>query len=197
PLPSTRGTLLAAAPEADVANHMREAIILATLAAHPALLPAFEAELDRAAMHDPAHERLRHALLTAVTEDRPPEALAEHLHAAAPDSLAQIMDQPHVRIAPPVRNCADTELARRCLSDEFAKLFARRAAEVETREAMEDMAHLADEGVTWRLGQAAEARHRSERSDLQDTTDLGEDRAALSRQLQDLIDSQVWEKRRR
>lgn len=197
PLPSTRGTLLAAAPEADVANLMREAIILATFTAHPALLPAFEAELDRAAMHDPAHERLRHALLTALTEDMPPEALAEHLHAVAPDALARVMDQPHVRIAPPVRNRADSELARHCLNDEFAKLFARRAAEAETREAMEDMAHLADEGVTWRLGQAAEARHRSERSHLQDTTDLGEDRAALSRQLQDLIDSQVWEKRRR
>ena len=201
PLPSTRGTLLAAAPDTnpdtDVANHMREAIILATLAAHPTLLPTFEAELDRAAMHDPGHERLRHALLTALAEGASAEAVEEHLRATAPDALDALMNQPHVRIAPPVRNRANTDMAQRCLADEFDKLFARRAAEAETREAMEDMAHLADEGVTWRLGQAVEARHRSERSHLQDTTDLGEDRAALSRQLQELIDSQIWEKRRR
>jgi DNA primase len=62
---------------------------------------------------------------------------------------------------------------------------------------MEDMDGLPDEGLTWRLSQAAEARHRSERSGTADSSDLGEDRTALSRHLQSLIDSQVWVKKNR
>ena len=200
-LASTRGTLLAAGSDGQVGEHLREAIILATLITHSALLPDFEESLERATMRDPGHESLRKALLAELARD--PEAtgstagLGTRLEAAAPGALSALMALPHVRIAPPVRNRTDRFMAQSCLRDEFARMFARRATDMETREAMEDLADLADEGVTWRLGQAAQARHRSERSGLHDTTDLGEDRAALSRQLEDLIDSEIWTKRRR
>jgi len=62
---------------------------------------------------------------------------------------------------------------------------------------MESLDGLPDEGLTWRLTQAAEARHRSDKSGISDSSDLGEDRAALSRQLQRLIDDQVWVKKNR
>ena len=68
---------------------------------------------------------------------------------------------------------------------------------MELRDATEDMTGLADEGVTWRLRQAAENRNRAERSRLSDSADLGEDRAALSGELQRLIESQVWIKRKK
>ncbi len=53
---------------------------------------------------------------------------------------------------------------------------------------MEDMVGLPDEGLTWRLAQAAEAVHRSERLAIEDQSDMGEDRIALSRSLQRLIE---------
>jgi DNA primase len=87
-------------------------------------------------------------------------------------------------------------MARMCLAEELAKLEARRGARQEIEEAVEDLAGLVDEGLTWRLSQAAEARHRAERARLDDSSDLGEDRAALSRSLQEMIDRQIWVKKR-
>ena len=90
----------------------------------------------------------------------------------------------------------DADFARLCLAEELAKLAAERAVRAEVREAMEDLEGLADEGVTWRLSQAAFARHRAGASKLDDTTDMGEDRAALSAQLQAMIDGEIWRKRK-
>ena len=67
----------------------------------------------------------------------------------------------------------------------------------EIDEAMEDLTGLADEGLTWRLTRAAEANHQVGKSKTDDAADLGEDRAALSQQLQSLIDGQVWVKKSR
>ena len=194
PLAGTRGTLLAAGQDDAVADHLREAIILAMLIAHPALLQEFDAALDRADMRDPGHDRLR--LLLLEHADRT-EDMRATLAQKAGTVLETLLAMPHVRIAPPVRPGADPAVVRACLGEEFAKLFARRGAVTETREAMEDLGRVADEGVTWRLGQAADARHRSERSALSDTKDLGEDRLELSQRLQDMIDAQVWVKRKR
>ena len=185
-LAATRATLLAASDGDDVAERMREEVILAILLTHPDLLPEFLPDLERAEMRQPRAECLRHALLDWSDEDVLP--------APAQQAADQIRALGHVRIAPPVRHAGDRELARRCLSEEFAKLFARRGVLQEMREAAEDVADLADEGLTWRLRQAAETRNRAERSRLSDSADLGEDRAALSNILQQMIESQVWVK---
>lgn len=181
PLASTRASLLVSAPD-RVAEELREAVILATLIVHPALLPKFESDLDRLDFSTDDHRALRDALLR---QDRLP----------AP-ALDALMARPHVQIAPPVRNRHDDELAMLCLAEEFAKLSARRGADREVADAMEDVAGIADEGLTWRLAQAAQARHRAEQPNRSDTADLGEDRTALSNHLQQLIDSKVWEKKR-
>ena len=187
PLPATRATLLAAGEGPDVAERMREEIILAILLTHPSLLSEFENDLERAEMRGPGHESLRQAMLLGQPAlDGPAQADA-----------VRLMELGHVRIAPPVRQKDNLELARNCLREEFAKLFTRRGAVSELRDATEDMAHLADEGLTWRLRQAAEMRNSAERSRLSDSTDLGEDRSALSSQLDRLIESQVWVKRKK
>ncbi len=185
PLPATRATRLAATESPDIAEQMREEIILAILLTHPDLVPEFEADLERVALSLPAHDALRHALLQGEADiGERPEA-------------RQVLELGHVRISPPVRSQADTQLARNCLREEFAKLLTRRGAATELREAAEDLADLPDEGLTWRLRQAAEMRNRAERSRLSDSTDLGEDRAALAGQLDRLIESQVWVKRKK
>jgi DNA primase len=101
-----------------------------------------------------------------------------------------------VQIAPPVRASATGELAADCLAEEVAKLSAGRGAQREIAHAAEDLAGLADEGVTWRLTQAAEAKNRAGRAHQEDASDLGEDRAALSAHLQSLIDDEVWVKKK-
>ncbi|MCH8465409.1 MAG: DNA primase [Roseinatronobacter sp.] len=192
-LATTRATLLAATDSVDTAERMRAEIILAILLTHPMLLPPFMADLERAEMHDSGHETLRLALLNAPNPAQWPDTLPED----AADQARRILALTHIRIAPPVRHTEDHDLARRCLEEEFAKLFARRGMARELREATEDMGELADEGLTWRLRQAAERRNNSERSRLSDSADLGEDRTALSQALQQMIESEVWIKRKK
>ena len=193
PLPSTRSTLLASAAGADVTEHLREAMVLGICVAHPALVAEFESQLDRVPLADPAHDRLRHLMLMHV--DAAPDDLRARLEADAAYDLEKLMALPHVRTAPPVRKADDAELARMCLAEELAKLSADRAIRAEVEDAMEDLEGLADEGVTWRLNQATTARHRAERSKLDDNNDMGEDRSALSAQLQAMIDKEIWRKK--
>jgi DNA primase len=177
---STRSTLLASADSARVVEAMREEIIVATLLRHPDLVAHFESELDRAEMASDIAARLRDAM---IAQAEIPQADRE-----------QLLALPHVACAPPVRS-ADPDFAALILSEEFAKLFARRGVDAELSDALQDMARATDEGLTWRLAQAADARARSERSRLSDQTDLGEDRGALSAKLDKLIESEVWRKR--
>ncbi|MBI1219612.1 MAG: DNA primase [Rhodobacteraceae bacterium] len=194
PLPSTRGSLLAV-DDAATGERLREAVILATLIAHPALIHRFEGEMERLDLHGAGHNRLRDAILRHADIDDP-AALREKIAAVAGDDLESLFALAHVRIAPPVREAGDAELAAMCLAEELAKLEAARGVLREIREASEDLDGLADEGVTWRLTQAADAHNRAGRAHNEDGNDLGEDRAALSAHLQSLIDAEVWVKKK-
>ena len=191
-LAATRSSLLAQG-QGPVEETLREAVILATLILHPGLIHRFESALERLDLTGDDHDTLRQMILSGA--DLPD--LHAKIRASAPAALDALLARPHVAIAPPIRNTEDHALAALCLAEELAKLEARRGARREIEDAMEDMDGLPDEGLTWRLTQAAEARHRSEKTGQSDSADLGEDRAALSRHLQGLIDSQVWVKKNR
>ena len=105
------------------------------------------------------------------------------------------MAQPHVTCAPPVQRREDHDLAENVLTREFARLAAERAMRAEIAEAEADLDGLPDEGLTWRLSQAAAARHRAETMKPDDSAEPGEDRAELAARLQALIDGEVWRKR--
>ncbi len=192
PRRTTRSSLLVAAQDAAVEDRLREAVILATLVVHPGLVERFRAELEGTAFEGPDHA----AIAASVLRHGPDGARAK-VAADAGDALEKLFASGHVTVAPPVRNTTDETLAMHCLAEEFARLAARRGVARETREAAEDLAGYADEGVTWRLSQAAETLHRAGRTGTDEAADLGEDRPALSRRLQDLIDSEVWVKKLR
>ena len=195
PLPasaSARQSLLAQGHAVE--EVLREAVILASLILHPGLIHRFESALERLDLTGEDHNRLRALLLAHADEDA--ASLAEILRVEAGGALDALMRRPHVQIAPPLRNPADLDLATLCLAEEFAKLDAHRAARREIEDAVLDLTGLADEGLTWRLSKAAEARHRADHPARDDANDMGEDRAALSSHLQALIDDRVWEKKR-
>lgn len=186
PLSATRASLLASAGSEAVAEQLRETMIMAILCAHPALVAEFESQIERLRLSDPGVARLRDTMLMQAA--RPSEALAEALARENPGVLETLMSHPHVRSAPPVLRRDDRDFARMCLAEELAKLQATRAVRAETEEAVEALEGLADEGVTWRISQATKAFHRAGKSKLEDTGDLGEDRAAMSDFLQSLLD---------
>jgi len=191
-LASTRASLLAQAA-GPVEEVLREAVILATLIWHPVLVRRFESAIERLDLIGDDHETLRRLILAHA--DAPD--LQGRIRRSAPAALDALLARPHVAIAPAIRHPRDHDLATLCLAEELAKLDAWRGARAEIEDAVADMDGLPDEGLTWRLTRAAEARHRSDRSGPADGTDLGEDRAALSRHLQSLIDSEVWIKKNR
>jgi DNA primase len=191
PTASLKGSDLVAG-DGQVAEVLREAVILATLISHPALVVKFESDLERLDLIEPAHDALRALILQhAAAPD-----FYDQIQKAAPSGLEELLARPHVQSAPCVRNRDDRELATLCLAEEFAKLTAHRGARREIEDAVEDLEGLADEGLTWRLTQAAEARHRADNPSREDAADLGEDRSAMMNHLQNLIDGQVWVKKK-
>ncbi len=192
PVVTTKASFLANATE-QAEDIKVETIILAALVVHPSLIRFFESALERMDLAEHGNEAIKSILLshldTSTVEDR--------LRRAAPEALDAMMMRPHVQSAPPVQNRSDAEFARMCLAEDFAKLEARRGARREIEEAVEDMSGLADEGLTWRLTKATEARHRADHPAREDAADLGEDRGAMSSHLQNLIDGRVWEKKNR
>ena len=169
-LPETRASLLAAGPEA-VPEVLREAVILATLITHPALIEAHLARLERLEMSTPDHRAML-AVLLAGEFASPKAARAAITAEIGPDPLEKLFALNHVRIAPPLARPEDGEAAGQCLTEELAKLEAERGARRETEEASADLPEASDEGLTWRLAQAAAARERARRG-------LGEDRTAF------------------
>ena len=138
-------------------QHMREAVILATLIATPAALPAFLAPLELMYCTDPDHARLRDAILRCADD----ADMTTHLHAClGEEAVARVTTQPDVALTSGLRKPGDVDFARRCLAESFAKLTAARALPREISEAVEDV-DAADEGLTWRLGEAVRAVAKS------------------------------------
>ncbi|MEM1100750.1 MAG: DNA primase [Pseudomonadota bacterium] len=164
PQSSTKRSALAAGLSQD---ELREAAILATLIATPAALPDFYAELEDMPC-DGSHAELQAMLLSLPEEAHQRDEIAQR---AGREAIEKLFRLPHIAINPAVRAAGDLELARLCLAEEFAKLSAQRGHAREVAEAIEDLEGPADEGLTWRLGQAAEAVNRAGRQDDDDVAE--------------------------
>ncbi len=146
-------------------SHLREAVILATLIATPAVIAAFETEIERMACPEPAHRALRDYILRhGVGGDLRTDIAA----ALGKDIVDTLFGQAHVAISPAVRKAGNQAVARMCVAEELAKLDARAGHARELAEAVEDLGGLADEGLTWRLSQATAALDRAARGNSDD-----------------------------
>ncbi|MFV2002208.1 MAG: DNA primase, partial [Paracoccaceae bacterium] len=166
--PATRGSYLASGTAQQ--EYLREAVILAVLLANPEIIETFESELDRLQMSNGDHATIRAAILRHC--DAPPDnfrALVENETGAA--AIEKLFGLGHVQIVPAVRNPDGGEVATLCIAQELAKLATRRAAPREIAEAARDLEDISDESITWRLGQAGEARNVAERSQTEDKTE--------------------------
>ena len=184
-LPSTKTSLLAASGE-TAETRMREAVILAALISTPAVIPQFESGIERMECADPDFRLIRDAILR--NGGQAPDALRDEIFdRGGAQALENLLALRHVAINPSVRTPGDVERARMTLGEELAKLEAHRGWEAEIADAAEDLAHVADEALTWRLGQAAEARNSAMRSQHQDRTEYetGDNGARISRDERD------------
>ncbi len=177
----TKNSLLAGATD-QMQDSMRIGVILAVLLRHPQLCEEFEHALETLDCKNDDHIDLRNFLLRCRAKNRE-DAADDALNALGPYALESLASHPHLGIVPALQAGADEDIARMTLAEEFAKLEALRGWRSEIAEAEEDLAHVADEAMTWRLSQAAEARRRAAHGAQEDTTeyDTGKNGARISR----------------
>ncbi|MFD3189048.1 DNA primase [Sedimentitalea sp. HM32M-2] len=179
PLAETRASLLAAADE-EAQDHLRQAVVLASAIATPAVIAEFESGLETMRCSDPQHARLRDLILQHADSGGLKERISEQI---GPQVLENLFSLRHVAISPCMRNPGDVDLARMTLAEELAKLSARHGLDAEIAEAVEDLGGVADEALTWRLSQAAQARNMAQRSEHKDKAqyDTGDNGARINR----------------
>ena len=149
---STKNSLLA--QSTDVEERVREAVILAILSAHPILINEFLSDLEALDLHGKDHRAILEGLLRHPDETDP-SRLRKILDAElGPAPLERLWSLSHVQVVTAARAHADQEFCARALSDELAKLEARRSEIEGVREGIEDFDTVADEGLTWRVGEA-------------------------------------------
>ena len=88
-------------------------------------------------------------------------------------------------------------LIQRTLEEELSKHSALIGASNEIKEAEQDLTGLVDEGLTWRLRQAALAKTKATRAVEEDATASDENASEMSKQLQNMLDDQIWIKKTR
>ena len=166
-MPSTKASALAMAQDQAATEHMREAVILASLATCPEVIEAFESDVERMRCSDRVHGQLRDVLLRHMnaTKEELEERIASDL---GPGTLEKLTSQRHVAIVPCIRFPQGADKVKMTVAEELAKLHAARGREAEIADAELDMSGGADEGVTWRLSEAAKAAEKAFRSGQED-----------------------------
>ena len=170
----TRATPLG---QQDAGDATLESMVLALCAAYPGIASRMESRLELLAPSDPGRAALCHDLL-AGSDSQTGRA-----------ALARIMEDAYVRASPLIRRPDDIEKAAAVLANMLDKVEARRAALAELTRAEAEIQGLVDEGLTWRMGESARARHRAESPEIEDTSDMNEDRNALSARLASHFDT--------
>ncbi|MGY9048973.1 MAG: DNA primase, partial [Rhodobacterales bacterium] len=170
PSASAKASLLVSAGE-QAQEQLREAVILAALLSTPQLVDEFEPQLELMPCSDAVHRDLRDCLLRSLGQ-APAEVRRLAEAAIGGQALETLYSARHVAITPCVRNPGNADLARMTVAEELAKLEAHRRQTLGIAEGVEDLqGDLADESVTWRLGQAAEARSSAQRAQQEDSAD--------------------------
>ena len=197
PTPEAKASALAASGAA-FEDQLREAVILATLTRHPPVVEAFISDLEGLTTSLSEYEAVRLAILQTGGADQ--KDLQE---ICGEDALEKLFSPRHVQIAPGVQVDADPDVARLSVAEAFAKIAAKRGAQHEIEDAVEDMAGPVDEGMTWRLSQAAEAVINADKTGQDDSAeyDIGPNGARIKRDEKDrltaLLDQIDYSKGRR
>ncbi|MEP2533395.1 DNA primase [Shimia sp.] len=164
---NTKASILAAS-EGPVEHRMREAVVLSVALMTPELLDDFEYAIETMECLDADNALIRDVLMRYANT---PDPRAQVEAALGVDAVEKLLRHPYVAITPAVRHPGDVDIARLTLTEELAKLKTERGLTAEIAEAEEDLLGVADEAVTWRLSQAAEARNNAMRSRHEDAGD--------------------------
>ncbi len=167
-LAATKASALAAGAQEEA---IREAVILATLVMTPELREAYEGEIERMECRSEDHGALRDAILRA--EPGADGTLRADIGQSAGHALEKLMGQSHLRVMPWTRERGHREAADACLSEELAKLAARRGHLREMEEAHHDIGAAGEEDdvITRRIARSNRELERAGTGDDEDKTE--------------------------
>ena len=185
----TRASFLARAnSDSHGEARIREATILAICLAHPDIAARHEAQIDAMVFLSPDLSRMRDALLGSLEQSDPASlraAISELIGSAALESLDALG---HVKANPFVRSKADKSLASQSVTEDIRRHRALVGRDDEVRDAQASYGDTSDEGMTWRLKQAAAAAERAGELATSGEGVEGEDRDFLLSQLNAILD---------
>ena len=178
------------AKNAGVEVALRERIILVALVNCPEIIPDFETAIERMPCASDNTGALRDMILQHATLDS--GALKEKIEQRlGADYLENLLGRGHIAVNPYIRITRDKEKATMTVAGELAKLNSILGLDAEIAEAAEDLDGVADEGVTWRLSEAARAADRAIRSGQEDRKEyeVGANGARISRDEKNALDA--------
>ena len=167
PQASTRNSALANGSE--LSHFLRHSVILASLLNCPNALPVVEGALEDLQFEKPLHRDLQQFLLRF--SGAPDQLWSEAEQIFGEPQLESLMQLPHVRIAPSVRNSSDLSFVVTCLRQEFAQIFATDAHGREVAEAILDVSDVDSEGLTWRISESAKHLQATTKGAQEDNTE--------------------------
>ena len=194
-----KASMLAASE--DTGFRIRESVILAAAIRNPSAAIANEAAMEKCPITTPDLTEIMNALLANLHFDLSDnngqifdDILTQKLGYSPLDRLLQLKPlQNHPYLKKPVNDA----LTKRTLEEELAKHSALIGASKEIKEAEHDLTGLVDEGLTWRLEQASLAKRKATRAVQEEATGAGEDTSAMKKELQNMLDNQIWVKKKR
>ena len=182
-------------------TRLREALILVAAMRHPTEAIELETMLEKSPIVAPDLIKIHSALLASLHMELPDDNKSEPLVTALTahlgfNPLAYLMALTPVRIHPHLQENANLKQVAMTLREELFKHAAIKGAETELRDAEEEVEGLVDEGLTWRIQQASEARAKATKAEVSPERDDHEDRENLSLNLQKMIDDKIWVKKK-
>lgn len=194
-----KASILAATTDSGM--RLRESVILAAAIRNPTAALKNETKMEKCPITTPALKEIMNALLAnlhhelskADTHTTFDDILAQQLGYSPLDRLLELKPLSN---HPYLGKTVNAELTKRTLEEELAKHSALIGAASEIKEAEQDLTGLVDEGLTWRLKEAAQTRNRATRAVEEEATASDEDTSEMSKNLQNMLDNKIWVKKK-
>ena len=198
---NTKSSMLAI--QSDETNwRLRESLILASAIKNQSAALKNESALERCPITTPDLVEIMNAILINLHNKKTDAGMSDGFEENIQNSLGyspidKLMKLKPLKKHPYLKNNTDPDLIQQTLEEELAKHVALIGAQNEIKEAEQDLTGLVDEGLTWRLQQAAMAKTKATRAIEEEDSETDENSLEMSKNLQNMLDNQIWVKKTR
>ena len=198
---NTKSSMLAI--QSDETNwRLRESLILASAIKNQSAALKNESALERCPITTPDLVEIMNAILINLHIKKTDAGMSDGFEENIQNSLGyspidKLMKLKPLKKHPYLKNNTDPDLIQLTLEEELAKHVALIGAQNEIKEAEQDLTGLVDEGLTWRLQQAAMAKTKATRAIEEEDSETDENSLEMSKNLQNMLDNQIWVKKTR